>query len=229
MPIVENEVSQSRFGRTAARLAQSFDQLAYACGRALGTREADALQTVRQAVRDADRTIESLQARIRFLESLSITDELTGLLNRRGFHLELGRAQARARRNGESGLLLLCDLDDFKEINDTYGHLVGDRVLSAVARLLQTHTRKSDYVARMGGDEFSVLMTDTERRLGEDLAKKLEMAINQHVLVYREHEVPISASFGHEVYHGDSCFEATYCSADQALYRSKAPRLVASL
>ncbi len=221
----ENWRHKTFFDTPTEKLAKSFERLAYACDRASSKEGDEALQTVHQAVRDADRTIESLHARIRFLEGLSITDELTGLLNRRGFQVELGRAQARATRNGETGLLLLCDLDGFKEVNDRHGHLVGDRVLCAVGRLLQAHTRRSDYVARMGGDEFSILMTDTERRLGEELANKLEAVVNSHALIYRGHEVPISASFGHEVYQGGSCFETTYSSADQALYRSKAPRL----
>ena len=218
-----------RRGATGQRLAKSFERLATLCSGPLCRDGNQALERVQKAVSEADRTIESLEARIRFLESLSITDELTGLLNRRGFYLELGRAQARALRNGETGLLLLCDLDGFKAVNDRHGHLVGDRVLCAVARLLQSHTRRSDYVGRLGGDEFAVLMTATERQLGEDLATKLGTVINSHVLVYRDLEVPISASFGHEVYHGSRCFEATYCSADRALYRSKTPRLTAQL
>ena len=206
-------------------LTACFVRFASLCEGRLGKDADQALGPVRAAVEDAGRTIESLQARVRFLESLSITDELTGLLNRRGFQTELGRARARAMRNGEAGLLLLCDLDGFKDVNDRYGHLVGDRVLCAVARLLQTHTRRSDYVARIGGDEFSVLMTDTERQLGEELASKLETEINSHTLVYQNLEIPISASFGHEAYQGSSCFEATYSSADKALYRRKTPRL----
>src|SRR3546814_1418393 len=81
---------------------------------------------------------------------------MTGLLNRRGFGLELSRALARARRQNESGLLVMCDLDNFKAINDTYGHPAGDAILRAVGKALKRNTRESDYVARVGGDEFAV-------------------------------------------------------------------------
>jgi len=186
------------------------------------------LHGLQQAVADTDRVISRQEARIRFLESLSVTDELTSLLNRRGFENELARAKARAKRNHETGLLLLCDLDDFKTINDSYGHLVGDRVLCAVARVLQTNTRRSDYVARIGGDEFAVLMTDTDRSLGEELAHKLEDLVNGHTLVYRGREIRISASFGFEAYGIGSSFEAVFGSADRALYRNKLPTMVAA-
>src|SRR3546814_4310772 len=82
--------------------------------------------------------------RSRSLESLSVTDEMTGLLNRRGFGLELSRALARARRQNESGLLVMCDLDNFKAINDTYGHPAGDAILRAVGKALKRNTRESE-------------------------------------------------------------------------------------
>lgn len=184
----------------------------------------EALQNLREAMARTGRLIAAQKARIRYLEGLSITDELTGMLNRRGFYLELTRARARATRHGESGLLLLCDLNNFKAVNDNHGHLIGDRVLCAVARLLQSNTRRSDYAARLGGDEFAVLMTDTPRALGEELAGKLEAVVNQHVLIYRDHRVAISASFGYETYDDGGSLEAAFYSADKALYRSKPAR-----
>ena len=176
----------------------------------------------------AEQTLAIQRARIRYLEGLSITDELTGLLNRRGFHLELNRSLARAQRAQETGLLLLCDLDHFKAINDTYGHMAGDAVLCAVAGLLQTKTRRSDYVARLGGDEFAVLMTHSARPQAERRGAILAGLINNLVIEWEDHKIPVSASFGFEGYHHGSQPDVLLFLADRALYRRKGPRLVSA-
>ncbi len=174
----------------------------------------------------AEQSLAIQRARIRYLEGLSITDELTSLLNRRGFQLELNRALARAQRSQETGLLLLCDLDHFKAINDSYGHMAGDAVLCAVAGLLQTKTRRSDYVARLGGDEFAVLMTHSARAQAEVRVETLAELINNLVIEWDGHQIPVSASFGYEGYHHGSQPDTLLFLADRALYRRKGPRLV---
>ena len=174
----------------------------------------------------AEQTLAVQRARIRHLEGLTITDELTGLMNRRGFQSELGRALARAQRVRETGLLMLCDLDHFKGINDKYGHLAGDAVLCAVAALLQTKTRRIDYVARLGGDEFAVLLTHSPRVQAERRAKSLAALVNSLVIDWDGQEIPISASFGFEGYHQGSQQDALLFLADRSLYRHKGPRLV---
>ncbi|MGF1608204.1 MAG: GGDEF domain-containing protein [Kiloniellales bacterium] len=172
----------------------------------------------------AEQQIADQQARIRHLESLSVTDELTGQLNRRGFRNELERALARARRHGEAGLLVLCDLDHFKAINDTYGHPAGDAALVAVARLLRERTRRSDAVARMGGDEFAVLMPDGAHAEAEALATKLDSAVNALVITWAGQQIPISASFGWAPYGPDSTAETLIQQADQEAYSAKLAR-----
>jgi len=184
------------------------------------------IEAVLEAAARTEQTLAVQRARIRHLDSLSITDELTGLLNRRGFLAELGRALARAQRTRESGLLVLCDLDQFKTINDKYGHLAGDAVLCAVAALLQTKTRRIDYVARLGGDEFAVLLTHCPRAQAEPRAKTVAALVNSLVVDWDGHELPISASFGFEGYHHGSQSDALLFLADRALYRHKGPRLV---
>ncbi len=174
----------------------------------------------------AEQSLAIQRARIRYLEGLSITDELTSLLNRRGFQIELSRAFARAQRTQETGLLLLCDLDHFKAINDTYGHMAGDAVLCAVSDLLQTKTRRNDYVARLGGDEFAVLMTHSPRAQAEARVETLAELINHLVIEWDGHEIPVSASFGYEGYHHGSQPDTLLFLADRALYRRKGPRLV---
>src|ERR1700720_736971 len=95
-------------------------------------------------VAQAEQRLVALQARIEYLEGLSVTDELTGLLNRRGFLAQLERGIAAARRGGPHGTLMICDLDDFKAINDRHGHLVGDDALCQTAELLAQHIRRAD-------------------------------------------------------------------------------------
>ncbi|MFQ6017031.1 MAG: GGDEF domain-containing protein [Kiloniellaceae bacterium] len=204
-----------RLRRLAAREAWKADP---ACRLVIGEVLGAAVQ--------AEQSLAIQRARIRYLESLSITDELTGLLNRRGFRLELNRALAGARRRKETGLLLLCDLDHFKAINDSYGHMTGDAVLRAVAGLLLSRTRRSDYVARLGGDEFAVLMTHSTEAQAERRVATLARLINSLVVERDGHGIPISASIGFEGYHENSQPETLLFLADRALYRTKRPRLV---
>ncbi len=109
-------------------------------------READrqvVLDWAMATVAQAEARLAALQARIEYLEGLSVTDELTGLLNRRGFLAQLDRAIAAARRGGPHGVLMICDLDGFKVINDRHGHLVGDDALCQTAGARPTRWRNS--------------------------------------------------------------------------------------
>lgn len=182
-------------------------------------------QVLSVAVR-AEQALAVQRARIKYLEGLSITDELTGLLNRRGFQNELTRALARAQRNQETGLLLLCDLDRFKIINDRHGHMAGDAVLCGVAAILQSKTRRTDYVARLGGDEFAVLMTHSPRSQAEQRGDLIAELVNNLVIDWAGHDIPVSATFGFEGYHEGSQPDTLLFLADRALYRGKGPRLV---
>ncbi|MGF1629583.1 MAG: GGDEF domain-containing protein [Kiloniellaceae bacterium] len=175
---------------------------------------------------EADQTLALQRARIRYLESLSVTDELTGLLNRRGFELELSRALARARRQNETGLLVMCDLNHFKAINDTYGHPAGDAILRAVARVLKRNTRESDYVTRVGGDEFAVIMTQASLPQSELLVDKLSNLVNGMTVSWQDTNLAVSAGFGVVTYNRLSQAETLLFLVDQDLYRNKTPRVV---
>lgn len=183
------------------------------------------LEDLLDAAATAEQQIAAQQARIRYLEDLSITDELTGLLNRRGLVRALDRALVRAERNGETGVLLLCDLNHFKPVNDRFGHPAGDAVLRAVARLLSDRTRRSDYVARLGGDEFAVLMTDTSPALAAARVGKLASRVNRLRVAWRKVRIPVSAGFGMEAYDRASRPDHLLAQADRALYRDKQPHL----
>ncbi len=174
---------------------------------------------------EVDDTIERLNERIHYLEGLSNTDELTGLLNRRGFHSELRRGIALSQRSKETGLLLLCDLDHFKSINDRYGHLAGDKVLRAVGDLLGQRTRQSDAVGRLGGDEFAVLMTQSKPSEALRRVARLEARLNALLVPWEDIEIPVSASVGTTTFKGNVSIEALFQQADQALYQQKQPSL----
>lgn len=114
-----------------------------------------------------------LQALIDGLCELSSRDALTGALNRRSFELALDRELDRVARSGESALLLLLDLDHFKRVNDLHGHPVGDRVLQTVAQTLQQAVRPMDTVARIGGEEFALILPNCPPAFGEAVAERV--------------------------------------------------------
>ena len=169
----------------------------------------------------AEQTLSEQQERIRYLEALSITDELTGLLNRRGFQKELDRTLNRATRIGDQGVLVICDMNHFKLVNDTYGHLAGDNVLKEVANALQKHCRKSDYVARLSGDEFAILMPNTSSSKVTAIISKLSKILNLLVVHWGKHEIPVSVSVGHEKYTASSNANQLLHLADKSMYHSK--------
>ena len=105
-----------------------------------------------------EQQIATQNERIEYLQGLSFTDELTGLFNRRGFSEQLKRTPASARRYGHTGVLIYCDIDGFKDFNDLYGHCAGDAVLRHVASILENALREIDTVARLGRDEFAMIV-----------------------------------------------------------------------
>ena len=154
------------------------------------------------------------------LERLSVEDALTGLSNRRGFSSRLGDALA---RDAGQVAVVCMDLDDFKVVNDSLGHPVGDAVLAVVAQRLRGHVRSRDTVARLGGDEFAVLMTDcTGPEPAMALAARLLAAIEEPIVV-DDVTARVSASFGVAVSGpGGADAMSLMRDADVALYRAKA-------
>ena len=113
------------------------------------------------------------------LHSLSITDELTGLLNRRGFMMMAKKQLRIADRNQGKLFLIFADLDNLKWVNDTYGHDIGDLLLVKVAKILSSF-RRSDIIARLGGDEFAILLSDSSDSGGEKkLAARFEQLLQE--------------------------------------------------
>jgi diguanylate cyclase (GGDEF)-like protein len=127
------------------------------------------------------------------LQEISETDPLTRISNRRSFMLAANRELERARRYGQKLTLIYIDLDNFKTINDTFGHSVGDQLLKEVATTLNNNTRKTDVVARMGGDEFCILLTE----IGLDTSIKVYKKIAKNIaLIMKENDWPVTMSSG---------------------------------
>ncbi|MFQ5763559.1 MAG: GGDEF domain-containing protein, partial [Rhodospirillales bacterium] len=151
----------------------------------------------------AERTMAEQRDRLARLEDLAATDELTGLLNRRGFEAALARAMAGARRYHEKGVLVFIDLDGFKPVNDTYGHAAGDEVLRQVSRLLAESVRATDFVGRLGGDEFAVVLTRTDWEAGLKRAEAFDQLVNGAVVTWAGRVIQVRASFGFQTYGPD--------------------------
>jgi diguanylate cyclase (GGDEF)-like protein len=153
------------------------------------------------------------------------TDSLTGMKNRRFFLERLEEECRRAERGNHSFTLLLFDLDHFKRVNDTLGHPVGDRVLKAFAAILETTMRRSELAARVGGEEFAVLLPNAEVEEGRQAAERLRKAVKKGVAeaagIPPNWTVTVSAgvtsSSDRQVLHP----EALMMAADRALYRAK--------
>ncbi len=173
----------------------------------------------------AERRVAELEARLAYVESLTITDELTRLLNRRGFLAELARALEAVRLGGPSGALMICDLDGFKDVNDRHGHNAGNRVLRELSANLVRQVRRTDAVARLGGDEFGFLLVGATLASAVAKAARLEDAIRHLKILIDGEPVVIRASFGVVAYDGNENEEVLLHRADMAMYDEKRRRV----
>jgi diguanylate cyclase (GGDEF)-like protein len=152
----------------------------------------------------------------------AITDELTGLVNRRRFLDALHSEIARGQRLGGRLSVVLSDLDDFKLINDRFGHHAGDDVLMAFAELLRAHGRDVDVAARLGGEEFAVLLPETGLEGASAVAERLRRSLaEQRIRIGDAVEVTVTASFGVAELEEGQSVDNLLRAADTALYRAK--------
>lgn len=160
---------------------------------------------------------------MRELRQLATRDALTGLLNRRAFDALLSEEIDRARRLGHPLTLVLLDLDHFKTINDTHGHPAGDAVLAATARLLEAEVRTIDRVARIGGEEFAVLLMETSESEGLAIARRLAAAMRARTVTVADGlaiAVTVSAGVAGLPAYGEA-ETGLMAMADKALYTAK--------
>lgn len=172
----------------------------------------------------AEQHIAEQQLRIRELENLSTTDELTGLHNRRALQEFLNRAISSARRYDEEGVVAFLDMDHFKAINDTHGHDAGDKVLKRLAQILRTNLRDTDFVARLGGDEFVFVLQRANHHQAIKRAREIRQMICEATITTKRSDISLSVSMGLAKYDGKSTYDAVMKAADNAMYDDKHSR-----
>lgn len=163
--------------------------------------------------------ISQAENRLRILASV---DALTGLHNRHHFQTVAEQEMARSLRTGSSSVVLIADVDFFKNVNDTFGHEAGDCVLVAVSRVLKRGLREPDTLARWGGEEFVLLMPETELAQALVVAERIRLEVQSNSVSYQASEIHCTVSIGVAQFLPGDTFANALARADHALYRSKA-------
>lgn len=165
--------------------------------------------------------VSHLRQRVEHLDALAHQDSLCDLPNRRGFMRALERVIDRVKRYDDQAALLFVDLDGLKMINDSFGHCAGDEALIQVSRLLVGGVRKSDLVARIGGDEFAILVGHVESADAHDTAARLVDMIAGCDFMHDGQPLPLSVAIGVGMIQAEDTAEAAIARADAEMYRRK--------
>jgi diguanylate cyclase (GGDEF)-like protein len=186
------------------------------------TWNAELLELVRTMANEAAMALENARL-YEDARKLADRDPLTGFFNHRFLHERLGEEVVRTQRARHPLSVLMLDLDDFKLVNDTFGHLFGDRVLTWTAELIRSTLRASDIPARYGGDEFAIILPETDAAEARRAAERILDAFRDHAFVGEQRgPVPIGASIGVATYPADGRYATELiAAADRALYRVK--------
>ena len=155
------------------------------------------------------------------IETLATRDSLTGLPNRRGFNLLAAQALQESQREPKPLVALLIDLDHFKQLNDTHGHLAGDEVLRQFADVLENCLRQADIICRWGGEEFIVLLKDTDGAHAQEVAEKLRLHTEQRDFSFADKVIRLTTSIGLSSLQPEDTLHSLIARADHALYRAK--------
>jgi diguanylate cyclase (GGDEF)-like protein len=166
--------------------------------------------------------VAQLQERVGQLDQLAHQDALIDLPNRRGFMRALERLIDRVSRYDEKAAMLFVDIDGLKSINDSFGHQAGDEALIRVARLLVDGVRKSDLVARIGGDEFGILLGHADEGSAQETASRLVDLIAGCDFAHDGASLPLSVAIGVAIIHGKDGPDEVMARADAEMYRRKA-------
>jgi len=166
--------------------------------------------------------IESIQME-KLLAKLTITDSLTGLYNRRFFSDKINYEYFRAVRYKQSLSLILGDLDDFKKVNDVYGHQAGDEVLRAVSKIIRDNIRNVDIAVRYGGEEIAVVLPNTNLEGAKNVAERLREMVELSKITFSDKEISITISFGVTSLDGEgkTTLQEMIKKADESLYNAK--------
>jgi diguanylate cyclase (GGDEF)-like protein len=176
------------------------------------------MQAENEAMR---REIKAARERITLLERLADEDSLAPIANRRAFVRELSRMIAFTRRYGPPSSVIYFDVNGMKQVNDTHGHPAGDATLRHVAEILCANVRSSDIVGRLGGDEFGVILAQTNQEQAAAKAVALSEAIGATPLRWGKIKIPISAAYGVYSFTGSDNAQVAIEAADKAMYTQK--------
>ena len=179
------------------------------------------LGTLTERLRDMEAQATVVEKRMVEEQRLALLDTLTQLPNRKAYEQRVADESERSRRYARPLTLAVCDLDCFKSINDSFGHLAGDKVLRIIAKTLRTRLRKSDFIARFGGEEFVILLPETD---GDEALRALETireAVAQCPFHFRDSPVAVTVSIGIATFSADASPESVFERADKAMYQAK--------
>jgi diguanylate cyclase (GGDEF)-like protein len=155
------------------------------------------------------------------LENSAMTDFMTGLANRRQIMQQIKAETSDLKRNNGKAMLILADIDDFKKINDTYGHDCGDSVIKGIADMLKSTMREEDVIARWGGEEFLMLLPGVDLEYGKIIAERICKWVEVVPFRYQEKSLSVTLTFGVAELDRDLGVDASIKKADEALYKGK--------
>lgn len=172
-------------------------------------------------LREMESQSTAIEQRLLEQQQLALLDMLTQLPNRQAYEQRLQQEYERWQRYGRPLAMAVCDIDHFKTINDNFGHLSGDKVLRVIAKTLAKRLRKTDFVARFGGEEFVVLMPETDQQAALQTIETIREAVANCPFHFREKPLTITLSAGIAVFSGNASPEQIFERADTALYQAK--------
>jgi len=181
----------------------------------------DKMVAAQQEVQDAEARIHGLEAKLQHMSELVREDQLTGSLNRRGLDDVFERETARSDRRGTPLCIAMLDLDDFKRLNDTYGHLAGDAALKHLVKIVKDTLRSMDVIARFGGEEFLILLPETTVESAAATMTRLQRELTKHYFLHENDKVLITFSAGVALRSPNESQAALVKRADQAMYQAK--------
>ncbi len=181
----------------------------------------DNYNALKQRVSSMEKEAEKVQEFVKEERKQARQDALTGLPNRSAYNEIMAHQIENCKRYNQVLSLIVCDLDHFKHVNDSYGHLAGDKVLSLVAKILCKGTRSADFVTRYGGEEFAIVIPSTHAEQAAKAMDKIRRNICKSPFNYKGEPISISMSFGVSEARADDSIESLFSRADEALYKAK--------
>jgi diguanylate cyclase len=184
-------------------------------------RSRDQMISARQEVQDAEARIHELESKLEQMSELVREDQLTGSLNRRGLDDVLERELARSERRSSPLCVAMLDLDDFKRLNDTHGHTVGDEALVHLVRVIKDTLRTMDVIARFGGEEFLIVLPDTTMDDAMQTVTRLQRELTKRIFMHNNERLLITFSAGVALRTSNEDQTSMIKRADEALYKAK--------